>query len=175
MYKFFSVDGLTTVAFTASSSWATDIIEQLIHPATVIGVPSIIFGLLLFAIFNSSNDFSQCVRSICAAILPFLLMTYLYKFQSFVLENLAKVDSWLSFLVSLIWGFALMFLIRILHENAEKLPVLELILSFTLSLLLFSYASTPNSEILSYYYGIVSGFVCYVAFLGLPIKSLRKP
>ena len=160
-----------TPAPKQGEAWATDIVENIIQPAALIGVPLILLILLVIAIANSfKGGFNRVVRSICTAVLPFIPMTYVYKFHIKIFENLATVNTWMSLFLSFIWGVALMSIIRFLHNRDAEIPVVEVILSFTLSLLLFSYATTQNGEILSYYYGVVMGFLCYIFFFGLPYK-----
>jgi len=97
-------------------------------------------------------------------------MTYINKYQIHIFEDFANVNTSVSFFLSLGWGILLMFVIHIFCRSDAEIPIVELILSFTLALLLFSYATTTSSDVLSYYYGLVVGFLCYIFLFGHPYK-----
>jgi len=52
---------------------------------------------------------------------------------------------------------------------ASPVPVNELLLSASFSILVFSYVSLPQNKVLSYYYGTVSGLLIYMIFFGFPL------
>lgn len=75
----------------------------------------------------------------------------------------------ISFLGSLAWGVLVMAVVRVFTALDSPLPVNELVLSASFSVLVLSYVSLPQDKVLAYFYGTASGLLIYMVFFGLPL------
>jgi hypothetical protein len=95
-------------------------------------------------------------------------VTFIFIFQRELIEKLGKIPIILSFTISLLVGLLVMVVIGYFFRG-QSVPVTELVLSGSFSILVFSYVSLQGNEILSYYYGMVTGFLLFIIFFGFPV------
>jgi len=151
---------------------------QLLHAIVTILTPA---GLLILVIYLVKQAFemrmSLGVQSLAGALLPIVFMTFAYVYNSDLFHTIGRADALVGFIPSLVWGFIVMLMIRFLI--GLQVPLSEFVLSATFSVLVFGYvAQGEDGRMLSYYYGVVSGFLLYVFLLGLPTfkkkSAIRK-
>ncbi|MFB0516000.1 MAG: hypothetical protein ACETWG_05280, partial [Candidatus Neomarinimicrobiota bacterium] len=76
---------------------------------------------------------------------------------------------------SVFWGIIVMVIIRLFGSlSPTPIPIVELVLSSSFAVLVFSYVEITQTKILSYYYGMVSGFLIYIIVSGFPPNILTK-
>lgn len=158
--------------FYPMSNWGLTLINKVIHPFTIVFTPIFALVLLVYFIVRSFTvDVSAGVRSFAGALLPLVLVTFIFMFRSHLLETLfGRLNVPVSAGVSFIVGLAVMGIARVFASIQSVVPVAELLLSGSFSLLVFSYIHIPEKKILAYYYGMVFGFLTYIVFFGFPIS-----
>lgn len=131
---------------------------------------------LVFSAFNS--DSAAGLRSAAGILLPLVIGGFVAVFNRSLLERFSSVPVAVAFLVALVFGIAVMLLI----ENLDALrfaPIPELIISAGLSVLLYAPGALPgfmnaargSDRWVAYYFGIVSGMLGYVVFMGFPFAQ----
>ena len=158
----------------ALSNWGLYLLNKVLHPFTVFGTPMFILILVIYFVNCAfSNGVYSGVRSFAGALLPLVMVTYIFIFQKELLGKLGNINVFISFFASLIWGIIIMVIIQSFGSPYSAIPINELVLSASFSILVFSYVSLPHNKVLSYYYGTVSGFLLYIIFWGFPIGGWR--
>jgi hypothetical protein len=131
---------------------------------------ALIVSLALILIGQSFTlDAEIGIRSLAAAALPAIIITYLAFFtRSFTPPT--DVSPVGCFLIAAIWMITLLILINILNTYAYSygLPTGVFLLSTTFSLLIFLTRNISFPSILSTSYGIVSGLLIYTLIFGVP-------
>jgi hypothetical protein len=131
---------------------------------------------LIFSAFNSGS--AAGLRSAAGILLPLVVGGFVAVFNRGLLERFASVPVPVAFLVSLVFGVAVMVLIE--HLDALRFaPIPELIISAGLSVLLYAPGALPgfmnadegSDKWVAYYFGIVSGMLGYVVFMGFPFAQ----
>ena len=154
----------------ALRGWGELLLEKILHPLTVIGTPAILLLMMgYFVLRNFKIDLSTGVRSFAGVLLPLIICSFLYAFQRSVLEWIGNVNLFLSFIVSLLWGIAIMVMMQLLGKFTFPAPIIEMILSGSFSVLVFTYVTMSQGRALSYYYGMITGFLIYIIAIGLPV------
>ena len=157
----------------ALSNWGLALLKKFLHPLTVFGTPAFLLALLIYLLARAfRTDLPSGIRSLAGFLLPLIVSTFIFIYQKEILAKLGDVNVVISFIISLIWGVIMMVVVRLFTAMASPVPVNELVLSSSFSVLVFSYVSLPQNKVLSYYYGTVSGLLLYVIFFGFPIISL---
>lgn len=150
------------------NNWGTWLIHKLVHPFTIFATPTFVLLLMVYLVTVAfTNGLYAGVRSFAGALLPLILVTFIFIFQRELLEKLGKIPTLVSFAGSLIIGVIVMAVIRSFADS-RSIPVTELVLSGSFSLLVFSYVSLEGNKMLSYYYGMISGFLFHIIFWGFP-------
>ncbi len=156
----------------ALSDWGQFLLNKVLHPAAVFGTPLFILALVVYFVACAfGRGVYMGVRSFAGALLPLIVATYIFIFRKEILGKLGDVDVLISYVASLIWGTLLMAAIRIFGGPLSTVPIIELVLSASFSILVFSYVSLPHNKVLSYYYGIVCGFLIFIILWGFPIGA----
>ena len=127
-------------------------------------VSSLILSLLVQAFTRSTE---AGIRSLAAATLPPLVITYLTLFnRSFrPPQNVSRSG---LYIISTIWMIAMLFLTNYFTNYAGGISVGVLILSITLSGLIFLNKHIPFPAALSSSFGIVTGLLLYALIFGIP-------
>ena len=150
-------------------NWGIFLINKVVHPFTIVATPLFILLLMIYLIYNSfTSGVYAGIRSFAGCLLPLILVTFIFIFQRDLLERLGKISTLLSFIISLFIGVLLMVVIGSLANN-QSIPITELVLSGSFSILVFSYVSLEGNKMLSYYYGMISGFLLFIIFFGFPL------
>jgi hypothetical protein len=93
-----------------------------------------------------------------------MALTFLVKFRREILGKANLAPSGLTFLVTLAVGLAIMRAVSF----APHVPLRELVLSGTFSVLVFSYVLLDRDKSMSYYFGTILGALLYVVLWGFP-------
>ena len=150
-------------------NWGTVLIHKVVHPFTVFATPVFVLFLMFHLVFYSfGKGFSSGIRSFAGVLLPLIMVTFIFVFQKELLEKLGKIPALISFFASLIIGIVVMVVVRA-FAYSSAVPVTELVLSGSFSILVFSYVGLRENKMLSYYYGMISGFLIYIIFWGFPV------
>ncbi len=144
------------------------VIYDAVRRIAVFGTLLYIFVLTTYLVVRAfENGLYPGIRSSASALLPVIIVSFLFIFHKEVLELLGMVPAVMAFLLSMIAGIVLMVVIRF-FAHTSGIPVAELVLSGTFSILVFSSGSLKEKQVLSYYYGIISGFLLYIILFGFP-------
>lgn len=149
-----------------------EFIRVVVMLATLASLALICVYLVLSA-FNSGS--AAGLRSAAGILLPLVIGGFVAVFNRALLERFSSVPVAIAFLLALVFGVGVMVLI----ENLAALrfaPVPELIISAGLSVLLYAPGALPgfmnaeqgSDKWVAYYFGIVSGMLGYVVFIGFP-------
>jgi len=150
------------------NNWGMWLIHKLVHPFIIFATPSFLMGLMIYLLFiGFSTGIYPGVRSLSGILLPLITITFIYIFQKELIEKIGEVPTLVSFSISLAIGFGVMFVIRIFIDS-QAVPIIELVLSGSFSILVFSYVSLEGNKMLAYYYGMISGFLIYIILWGFP-------
>ena len=150
-------------------NWSVWLIHGLVHPFTIFATPTFVFVLMIyFVLHDFGGGFAAGMRSTAGVLFPLIMATFVFIFQKELLQRLGRLPTLMSFLIALIIGLLVMVAIR-LFARSDTVPIAELVLSGSFSLLVFSYASLGGNKMLSYYYGMISGFLLYIIFVGFPV------
>jgi len=156
------------VDVTKLGNWGSFIIKNIIHPFTVIITPTFMLGLIIYMIVIAfGKGIPDGIRSFSGVILPMIVVTFIFLFQKDLLEWLGKIHVLLSYALSLIIGILVMWVVSCLGSS-DGVPVTEIVLSSSFSIIIFSYVFVQENKMLSYYYGIVSGFLIFFILFGFP-------
>jgi hypothetical protein len=169
----FGNDGL----LHADDNWGTALLKYIVHPFALTVTPLFLFALLVFFVvreFQKNLDIG--IRSLCGALLPLILITFIHEFRRDLLERLGSRGIPLSFILSSLWGFGLMFTLKLLHFyfKIQYIPLSEVILSASFSVLVFTYYDDEKNKAKAYYYGMLVGLLIYIIAAGFPIEILHK-
>ncbi len=162
---------------SALDNWGKWVLNKILHPFTVVGTPLFLLILLIYFIIVAfaSGGVLPGVRSFAGGLLPLIAMSFIFVFKKDMLRKFGKINVVVSFFISLVWGGILMFLVELLSNVYLGIPMIEIVLSASFSVLVFSYVSLYGDEkrnkVLAYYYGIVSGFLIYIIIWGFPLKG----
>ncbi len=156
------------------SNWGLQLLKKVLHPLTVFGTPSFLLILLIYFLARAfMQGLPYGIRSVAGFLLPLIFSTFIFIYQKELLAKLGDVNVVISFIISLGWGMIIMVIIRIFTAMSSPVPVTELMLSASFSILVFSYVTLPQNKVLSYYYGIVCGLLIYMIFFGFPLQQIR--
>jgi hypothetical protein len=140
----------------------------LIHPFAVSATPGFLAILMVYLVLSAfARGFYPGVRSLAGILFPLIMVTFVFIFQRELLERLGTIPLFVSFAAALILGVLVMVVVQV-YARSPTVPVTELVLSGSFSLLVFSYASLRGNKMLSYYYGMIAGFLLYIICFGFP-------
>jgi len=147
-------------------------------------------SILVFHSFE--KDIYVGIRSFAGVLLPIIIVTFIALFQKELLRCLGKIPTLVSFFISLFIGIIVMDVVHIfagasqfaitsliiklppqdIFDKFSLIPIIELVLSGSLSILVFSYIRLKENRLLSYYYGMICGFLLHIIIVGFPILSI---
>lgn len=115
------------------------------------------------------------IRSTAGIILPLVIGGFLAVFNRGLLDKASKLPPAVAFPVAAAFGIVVMLLLQNIGA-LRTVPVAELIVSAGLTTLLYAPGSMPGitqvtaqSDVwVAYYFGVVSGMLVYVVFMGFP-------
>lgn len=155
-----------------TSSWGHTLLTRLLHPLTVAGTPLVVLTLLCILLWRAfSRGFPDGLRSFAGVLLPLVIASFVLFFQRPLVERLGAVSVMPAFLLSYVWGIGSLALVNWLWDQTAPVPISELILSGSFSVLILSYVVLPQAKVLSYFSGAVAGLLSYIILFGLPLKS----
>jgi hypothetical protein len=149
-----------------------EFIRVIVMLATLVGLALICVYLVLSAF---GSGFAAGIRSTAGVLLPLVVGGFVAVFNRSLLERISSVPVAPAFLIALVFGVGVMLLIENLAE-LRFAPIPELIISVGLSVLLYAPGALPgfmnaaegSDRWVAYYFGIVSGMLGYVVFMGFP-------
>ena len=98
---------------------------------------------------SAEDAWDPGVRSCAGVLFPLIMMTFIFIFHRELLEKLRTIPTFVSFFSALIIGLFVM-IVMFLAARYPAAPVTELVLPGSFSLLVFSHASLPGNQMLSY-------------------------
>jgi hypothetical protein len=154
----------------ALSNWGLMLLRKILHPLTIFGTPAFLLSLLIYFLVRAfANGLPSGIRSVSGFLLPLIISTFIFIYQKDLLAKLGDLNVIIGFAISFVWGVVLMVIVGVFTDIASPVPVNELVLSSSFSVLVFGYVSLPENKVLAYYYGTVSGLLIYVIFFGFPL------
>lgn len=147
-------------------------------------------GVMLFALLSLAAiclylvvsafqaGISLGIRSTAGVLLPMVLGGFLAVFKRELFDKVSRLPAVAAFLIAAAFGATVMLLL----ENIDALraaPIAELVIAGGLTILLYAPGSMPGivrdttrREVwIAYYFGLVSGMLVYVVFVGFPFLS----
>lgn len=133
----------------------------------------LICSYLVISAFNA--DFAAGIRSTAGILLPLVVGGFVAVFNRNLFDRLSALPVVPAFVIALVFGVAIMMLIRNL-DALRFAPIPELIISAGLSVLLYAPGALPgfmnashgSDKWVAYYFGVVTGMLGYVVFMGFP-------
>lgn len=151
------------------------LIQHVLHPFAVVATPLITIGLILLLMVRAFRlSLTEGIRSLSAALLPLVVLTFVFMYQKSLFVEIGNIPTIIGFIASLFIGVAVMIVVRFLANLSFFIPFAEILLSGTLTMLVFSYISLQKSSVLAYCYGMLSGFLIFVILLGAPLVFRKK-
>ncbi len=151
------------------------LIQHVLHPFAVFAMPLITIGLILLLLVRAFRlGLRDGIRSLAAVLLPLVVLTFVFMYQKPLFAEIGNIPTIIGFVASAFVGIAVMVVIRFLANLAFFIPFAEILLSATLTMLVFSYVGLPRSGVLAYCYGMLSGFLVFVIVLGVPLAFRKK-
>lgn len=145
-------------------------LDRILSPVLTAAGPLFLFICLAYLVAEAFSDrgIDGGVRSLAGSLIPLVLVLYLVRFQSELIDTLLSVPSLLGILLSFGAGIGIMLLITGVGRF-QDLPVIEFALSGVLWLLVFGRQGGAENSIFSWYYGLSLGFLTYIAVQGFPV------
>lgn len=149
---------------------------QLIRIAVMLGtLLSLVWICGYFAVSAFGVSGSAGIRSMAGILLPIVIGGFLAVFNRRLFEKAAALPFSLAFALALVVGVVVMLLIRN-FESLKFAPIAELIVASVLTLFLYAPGAmsgittdtTRDDVWMAYYFGMVSGMLGYVVFMGFP-------
>ena len=149
---------------------------ELIRVAVMLGTLvslALICGYFAVSAFGISS--SAGIRSMAGILLPFVAGGFLAVFNRRLFEKAAAVPFSAAFAVAIFFGVVVMLLIRNIG-SLQIAPIAELVIASVLTLFLYAPGAmtgitkdtTRDDVWMAYYFGMVSGMLGYVVFMGFP-------
>ena len=145
---------------------------------TVFGTLGFLACLALYLLTLAfKSGFDPGIRSLAGILLPLLTGSFVFVFNRDALGRLRALPAAASFSMSVATGALIMLALRFLVDHSP-IPVTELLIASCVSVLVFASDSLPKlafeapeaagNQALAFYYGVASGMLLYVVFLGFP-------
>lgn len=158
-------------------NWGTELIKSFVHPFAMTATPIFLFLLTAYFVLQRFHEDRWVgIRSLCGALIPLIFITFIHKFKnSFLVRAGSQTPLW-SFILSSLWGFGLMLILQLfnLYLHIKYVPLNELILSGSFSLLVFTYVQDKKNNAEVYYYGMLIGLMVYIFFFSFPLDIVRR-
>ena len=146
-------------------NWGTELVERVLYPFAIFVTPLFILSLIVFFVADDfRNSLNDGVRSFAAVLLPLMVLTFLVTFRRDDLSKAGRAPNVLTFSLMLIAGVIVMAVLSF----SSSIPLAELLLSGTFAVLVFSYVALPKDKMVSYYFGVILGFLLFVVVNGFP-------
>ena len=137
---------------------------------------ALICGYFVVTAFNISS--TAGVRSAAGILLPLVVGGFVAVFNRKFFEKASSVPFFVAFVLALLFGVGVMLLIRNL-DTLRAAPIAELVVASGLSVFLYAPGAMPglshdtarNETWMAYYFGMVSGMLGYVVFMGFPFAA----
>ncbi|NJN88000.1 MAG: hypothetical protein HC881_19050 [Leptolyngbyaceae cyanobacterium SL_7_1] len=146
--------------------------KQVLLPLHMLNVMAIILSVAIILIFLASvtieafqGSTDAGLRSLAATLLPPIIITYIVFFTPFI-RSQTRIPEFSLYFVFTLWSLILFILVS--NYLSQRSPAGELALSITLTSLIYIYRTTPFRSFISCAYGILSGFLFFVLFFGVP-------
>ncbi|MBE9182735.1 hypothetical protein IQ268_29805 [Oculatella sp. LEGE 06141] len=141
---------------------------QVLNVGAVVLAVVILVGYLLYLILLAFSQSGETgVRSLAATALPLITVTYITFFtRLFRLPDRVPVFNF--YFVFTVWMIILLILVE--YYFSPTIPLGEFAISFTLGLLVSIGRGTSFRAFISCAYGIISGFLLYIFFFGVPLN-----
>ena len=116
------------------------------------------------------------IRSMAGILLPVVIGGFLAVFRREVFARAAGVRPAIAFAVALLFGVAMMLLLRHI-ETLRFAPITEFVVASGLTVLLYAPGSMPgivrdstaSDTWMAYYFGMVTGMLGYIVLAGFPV------
>lgn len=155
-------------------SWGKLVLTKVLHPLILVVTPIFILVLLIYLNYRSfSTGFWAGIRSLAGILFPLFFATLLFIYKRELINRLRKTRILYSSLLSFLIGIILMVVIKVFgtYDLASKgVPIAEIVLSGSLSLLVWTNVGEKDSKALSYYYGMILGILFYIIIWGFPVS-----
>lgn len=112
-------------------------------------------------------DFGLGLRSLSASVLPLIVISFI-TFYSRIFRLPERIPVFNFYFLFTVWTVTLFLLIQSSYESLVPIP--ELLLAFTLALLITIYGNTAFRVSIASAYGVLSGFLLYFAIFGSPLS-----
>lgn len=158
----------------STDNWGTGFVETKLHPLAVAVMPLFHLVLILALLFRAFSDgLLVGTRSLAATLLPLMLLTYLYLNRTESDSSVAhKPDTptarRLRFALGAAVGIAMLALLNALAPVGPRIPIREVIVSSSLSALIFSDTILESGRSKPYYFGNMIGSLLYFVLFSLP-------
>ena len=160
---------------STSSNWGLGLIDGFLYPLAMVATPLFLLALIVFFVFQAFTDgVGDGIRSFAAVLLPLMTIALLVGFRKEELREKKELiqeggvqafPSALAFTLTLLAGVGVLALLVV---TPTGVPLPELVLSGSFSVLIYSYVALPQDKAMFYYFGMVLGFLLYVVILGFP-------
>ena len=158
-------DRTSEPAALQSENWGEKTIRYVLQPFAMVATPVALLALMTyFVIAAFSSGLGEGVRSFSAVLLPLMAATFVLGFKREAATNLQRISPLAAFFLSFLLGGVVVASLSI----ATSAPVVELVLAGSFAVLMFSYVTLDRERSLSYFFGMVLGFLVYVVVAGLP-------
>lgn len=153
----------------AYDNWGVFLINKVIHPFVMVVPPVFLVVLMVLFLVKAFGLGAQPgIRSLAGALLPIIIVTFIYVFRRDLLASLGRIPTLVSFLCAMATGILTLALIRG-FAYSSGMPVIQVMLSGCMSILVFSYVTFEGAKMLSYYFGMIVGFLLYIIIFGSPV------
>lgn len=150
-------------------NWGSQLITHFLYPFAMVSAPAGLFALMVLLVQDAFfADLSTGIRSFAAVLLPLMTVTYLYTFKRRLLETAERVPTVIAVGLTFVVGFFAMALLA----RGGSIPLRELVLSGTFSVLLFSRYTLADQKVMSFYFGVILGVLSFVIVMGFPDIAL---
>jgi hypothetical protein len=150
----------------STDNWGVRLIDLALYPFALVATPGFLLFLMIFFVGRAfANSSGSGVRSFSAVLLPLMVLALLVAFKREKLKRAERVGNLWIFVGTLLIGLGVM---ELLSLAPTGVPISELVLSGSFSVLLFSSVSLSRDRAMFYYFGTILGFLSYVVLLGFP-------
>ncbi len=147
--------------------------DAVLYPIITKGPALGLAVLLGFVIVNTYLDEGRdaAIRSLAASLIPLVMFEYLARFQRDVLLKILPSSAILGVILFFGLGMAAMFTMEEVGNHTKHWPMNEVLVSAALATVLYAEKIGQGRNVLSWYYGILLGFLVYVVWQGVPIPQ----
>lgn len=149
-------------------------LEGFYEFARVVTVYGTLTFLVLTALYLVIHAFGRGFyvgsRSFAGALFPIIIGSFVYLTRRQSLQRIGTMPPGVGFLLGLIFGALIMVVLK-RFGHGTMIPIAELVVSGSFSVLIFSSAAACGDKPLSLYYGVMSGLLLYIIILGFPLVT----